>query len=110
MHRDCSCGDAGLTSFSSIASKKAVLEGPAVSTVKKAVNLYQVNAHLQDCPALHSQPMAQRFEKVGASQRSNSIWLSSVLSGIHPGFDAAQAETSQEQYACACLSLDTGLP
>ena len=33
---------AGLTSFSSIAGKQATLEGPAVSTVKKAVKLYQV--------------------------------------------------------------------
>ena len=32
----------GLTSFNSIASKHATLEGPAVSTVKKAVKLYQV--------------------------------------------------------------------
>lgn len=37
---------AGLTSFSSIAGKQATLEGPAVSTVKKAVKLYQV------CPAV----------------------------------------------------------
>jgi len=35
-----------LTSFSSIASKQATLEGPAVSTVKKAVKLYQVSNNL----------------------------------------------------------------
>lgn len=48
-----SCGvncvsSAGLTSFSSIAGKQATLEGPAVSTVKKAVKLYQV------CPTVAS--------------------------------------------------------
>ncbi|KAL3131937.1 hypothetical protein ABBQ38_007634 [Trebouxia sp. C0009 RCD-2024] len=33
----------GLTSFSSISAKQATLEGPAVSTVKKAVKLYQIS-------------------------------------------------------------------
>ena len=39
---ECDSVSVGLTSFSSIASKQATLEGPAVSTVKKAVKLYQV--------------------------------------------------------------------
>ncbi|DBA94999.1 TPA: hypothetical protein ACH3X1_002521 [Trebouxia sp. C0004] len=40
----------GLTSFNSIASKQAMLEGPAVCTVKKAVNLYQVSNPQQAPP------------------------------------------------------------
>ena len=53
-----SCGvncvsPAGLTSFSSIAGKQATLEGPAVSTVKKAVKLYQVCPTVADAFVLY---------------------------------------------------------
>lgn len=62
----------GLTSFSSIASKQATLEGPAVSTVKKAVKLYQISNPQQAPPPEYQTTEASSADRTSDEDPSTS--------------------------------------